>query len=114
LVGIDFFDGVIDIYSAAEEAIAIGRSFFLEERGMLGRVSSWSIPPVFMFTHAATEYAIKWLNGEVTRDGIDIDVLRKIMEDFAGVTVYLTPYTDSETGKVHENILMMRMDYFIY
>ena len=103
----------IDIHLAAEKAILSARRH-LDERGMRGRISNWPVPYEFMFTHAATEYAIKRLNGEVTSEGIDVDVLRSIMEEYAGVNVYLTPFTNSETGEVHENVLMMRMGYFIY
>ena len=107
------YEDLVEIHSAAEEAIALTREFF-NESGMLGRISDWPIPYEFLFTHAATEYAIKRLNGEVPKDGIDVDVLRGIMEDFAGVNVYLTPFTDLETGITHEHVLMMRMGYFIY
>jgi len=36
------------------------------------------------------------------------------MEDYAGVEVFLNPYIDLDTGKVFENILLMRMDYITY
>ena len=109
MTGEDF----IQIHLSAETSIELTREF-LDEHDMLGRVSNWPVPYEFLFTHAATKYAIKRLNGEVTRDGIDVDVLRGIMEDFAGVNVYLTPFTDLETGITHEHVLMMRMGYFIY
>jgi len=96
-----------------KSAIEETRSF-LAEYNMLGRVSNWPVPFEFMFTYTATEYAIKWLNGEVQREGIDIEVLRQLMIDYAGVEVFLTPFTDEETGEVFDNFLLMRMDYIIY
>ena len=103
----------VEIHLSAEKSIELTRRF-LDEHNMLGRVSNWPIPYEFLFTHAATEYAIKRLNGEVPKDGIDVDALKKIMEDFAGVNVYLAPFTDLETGITHDHVLMMRMGYFIY
>jgi hypothetical protein len=46
------------------------------------------------YTLSAAEYAIKWINGEVPKEGIDVGVLKQIMEDYAGVEVFLTPYKD--------------------
>ena len=86
----------------------------LAERGMLGRVSNWPIPYHFMNTYAATEYAIKWINGEVSRERIDVGVLKQLMEDYAGVEVFLNPYIDPDSVKMFENILLMRMDYITY
>jgi len=42
------------------------------------------------------------------------------MADYAGVEVFLTPYTDQYpytefgTGETYDNYLMMRMDYIIF
>ena len=64
------------------------------EKGITGRLSTWPVPLEMMSTIAGAEYAIKWLDGEVPKKGVDIEVLRQLMEDYAGVKVYLTPYTD--------------------
>jgi len=101
----------IDTY--AKKAIEKTRDY-LAELGMLGRVSSWPVPYEFMFTYAATEYAIKWINGEVKKEGIDVSVLGRIMEGYTGVKVYLTPYIDRYAGSTYENILLMRMEYITY
>jgi hypothetical protein len=42
------------------------------------------------------------------------------MEEYAGVEVFLTPYTDEypyteyPTGKTYDNVLMMRMGYVTF
>jgi predicted small lipoprotein YifL len=60
----------------------------LKEDDMLGRVSTWPVPTAFLFTHASAEYAIKWLNGEVPKEDIDIAVLEQCMADYAGVECF--------------------------
>jgi len=106
-------DDFSELNSRANEAIEWTRNF-LAERDMLGRVSNWPVPYPFMFTYTAAEYAIKWMNGEVSRERIDVDVLRHLMKDYAGVEVFLTPFTDANTGRTYDNILLVRMDYIIY
>ena len=64
------------------------------EKGISGRLSAWPMPGNMLNTVASAEYAIKWINGEVPKKGVDVEVLRQIMEDYVGVKVYLTPYTD--------------------
>ena len=86
----------------------------LAKKNMLGRVSTWPVDPNMTFTEVAAEYAIKRLNGEVLQEGVDVEVLAQIMTDYAGVQVYLTPYTDLETGITYDNYLMMRMDYITF
>ncbi|MCL1905767.1 MAG: DUF3798 domain-containing protein [Clostridiales bacterium] len=92
----------------------------LAREDMLGRLSAWPVEERFMYTIAAAEYAVKWINGEVPKEGVDVDVLKQLMEDFAGVEVYLTPYTDeypyteNGTGETYDNFLMMTMDYITF
>ena len=124
------------------------------EKGFTGRLSTWPVPANMLNTVSAAEYAIKWINGEVPKEGVDVEVLKQLMEDYAGVRVYLTPYTDKYpytadvdaevlqqikervfsgeaysilntdeypypyadvgTGEIHENFLLMRMDYITF
>jgi hypothetical protein len=91
---------------------------------MRGRLSAWPVDENFMYTITATEYAVKWINGEVPKEGVDVEVLKQLMEDFAGVEVWLTPFVDDgtyenlektePTGKTYDNFLMMRMDYITF
>jgi uncharacterized repeat protein (TIGR01451 family) len=84
----------------------------LKEKGMLGRVSAWPVSADMLFTSASAEYAIKWINGEVPKEGIDYDVLRQCLEDYAGVKCYIRPY--EEDGKEYPNFLLVREEYMTY
>ena len=101
-----------DVISGLTKAIA--------KKNMLGRLSTWPVEADHMYTMTAAEYAVKWINGEVSKDNIDIEILKQLMEEYAGVEVYLTPYTDdypyteNGTGETYNNFLMMRMDYFTF
>ena len=81
---------------------------------MSGRMSTWPFDYNEVSFAVGMEYAIKRLNGEVPKEGFDIEVLTQMMTDYAGVQVYLTPYTDLETGVEYNNVLMVRMDYITF
>jgi hypothetical protein len=84
----------------------------LKEHGVLGRFSNWPVPASMMFTHAAVEYAIKWLNGEVPKEGLDTAVLAQCMKDYAGVDAFLRDYDE---GDGHfPNWQFVLLDYMIY
>ena len=61
---------------------------------------------------ASVEYAVKWINGEVPREGVDIGALKQSMKDYVGVKVCLTRFVSGETGT--DNFFLLSMDYFIY
>ena len=91
----------------------------LKEKNMLGRVSTWPVPADMIFTYAAAEYGVKWINGEVPKDGIDVAVLGQIMTDFIaestgeeGLGVSLKPL--SVDGEVYPNNILVLMDYMVY
>jgi len=91
----------------------------LAEKNMLGRVSTWPVPVSMLNTVAATEYVIKWINGEVPKDGIDTAVLEQCMADYAGVKCYVrslgTHEADSYvTEGAYDNWLFVTMDYLTY
>jgi hypothetical protein len=97
---------------------------YFDQYDMQGRLSAWPVDENFMYNITATEYAVKWINGEVPKEGVDVAVLKQLMEDFAGVEVWLTPFVDDgtydypkiaePTGKTYDNFLMMRMDYITF
>jgi hypothetical protein len=97
----------------------------ISEKKMLNRFSTWPISADLLFTDTAAEYAIKWINGEVPKEGVDADVLKQLMKEYAGVDVYLTPFVDDgthdhyeresePTGQTYNNFLLMRMDYVTF
>ena len=59
----------------------------LAEKNMLGRVSAWPISMAVLNTVAAAEYAVKLLNGEVPKEGLDMAVLKQCMFDYVDMGV---------------------------
>ena len=86
----------------------------LAEKNATGRISTWSVPASWVNIYASVQYAIKWINGEVPQDSIDVDVLRQLMEDFALVDVTLTPFVEGETGQTFDNFFMVLMDFITF
>jgi len=85
------------------------------EKKMSGRLSTWPVSASMMFSNAAAEYAIKWINCEVSRDGIDNQVLLDCINAYVievtgepGI-VYLTSL--SEKGVIYENFKLVLMSY---
>jgi hypothetical protein len=103
----------------AESIIVAKTTEKLRENNMLGRVSTWPVPAAFLFTNVGVEYAIKWINGEVPKDSIDIAVLEQCMADYAGVECFartLGSYeSDSYISDEHfSNWLLVREDYLTF
>lgn len=83
----------------------------LEEKGVLGRFSTWPVPVSMMGTVASTEYAIKMMNGEVGEE-LDLKVLEQCMADYAGVAVSTTAL--EESGSTYDNYRLILMDFLTY
>ena len=91
----------------------------LREKDMLGRVSTWPVPVSMTATVASAEYAIKWINGEVPKEGIDKAVLDQCLADYAGVPVGTrtlgTQEADLEASDVPlDNWMFILVDYYTY
>ncbi len=56
----------------------------LTENGGEGRFSTWPVPVAMMFTNVGTEYAMKWMDGEVG-ETLDVPALEALMGEYAGV-----------------------------
>ena len=52
-------------------------------KGASDRLSTWLTPVGMMWTYAGTEYAIKWINGEVDKYDIDYDVFADICAEYS-------------------------------
>ena len=87
-------------------------SRILGENGVSGRFSTWPVPASLTQTYAGVEYAIKWINGEVPKEGLDFGVLKECMEEYAGVDVTLTWHEDH--GIRYDNYVYFLMDYLNY
>ncbi len=89
----------------------------LDEKGVLGRFSTWPVPVAMMGTVASTEYAIKWMNGEVAdTNTLDLKVLEECMKDYAGVSVVTSPYAETANGTTvtYDNYRLIIMDFLTY
>lgn len=83
----------------------------LEEKGEIGRVSTWPVPVSMMITIAGTEYAFKWMAGE-TNGKLDLNVLKTCMDAYAGLDCQTTAYSDGTT--TYDNYQLIMMDYLNY
>lgn len=78
----------------------------------MGRLSTWPVPFSMLGTAVATEYALKWVSGKAQKEGIDYDILKQCLQDYAGVEVSLR--TSDFEGVNYENWLLVREDYHTY
>lgn len=79
----------------------------LVEAGAEGRVATWPVPVNMMYIEAGVEYAIQWINGDIT-ERVDKDGLVSVMEDIAGGAVVLTEYTGTD------NYFLYLSDHIIF
>ena len=96
----------------------------LSAKNMQNRITAWPMAEDPLFDAAAAAYAIKWINGEVSSAVIDTAVLRALLQEYAGVEVYITPladdgaysyyFTDEPSGEILANFLLISMDYLTF
>lgn len=77
----------------------------LAEGGMEGRMGCWSVPMHTMFISCLVEYAIEYVNGDIT-ERADMDAMYRIMEEFAGGEVSLRTYTDINSNVTYDNFFV--------
>ena len=85
----------------------------LKEKGVLGRFSTWPVPVAMMNTVASTEYAIEWINGNVSKDTLDVKVLEEKMAEYAKLPVSTSPYTEEGLEDIAHFRLII-MDFLTY
>jgi len=89
-------------------------------RGATGRLATWPVPTNMMFTAVATEYAIKWINGEVPqeKDTVDYGVIAELCEAYIyentgeHLGVELNPL--SLNGRVYNSYLLVLPDSIVF
>jgi len=90
------------------------------ERNMTGRLSTWPAPASMTWTVAGAEYAIRWINGEVPRTGIDERVLAQCVSDYireftgANVTAQMSNFTDRSTDITYDNYKLLIMGHLVF
>ena len=106
-------------YSQTPGEINSKISGILSEKNMSGRISNYALSDSMLFTFAAAEYGIKWMNNEVSKENIDLEVLEQLMggciAEYAGVeNINVTCTPVSEDGKLYPNFLSVLQDYLVY
>ena len=91
----------------------------LAEKNMLGRISNWPVPVSFLSTIASAEYAIKWINGEAPKEGIDVVLLEQCMAEYVGVQCFARTLGSHEADidvaeGEYTNWFLVREDYITY
>jgi hypothetical protein len=76
----------------------------LEEDGLSGHFSTWSVPASIANTVACTEYAFLWMNGEV--DKCDTQTIQDLLADYCNTEVSLVPYEDPDSHEKFDNYLV--------
>ena len=89
-------------------------------RGMHGRLSTWPAPAAMTWTAGGTNYAIKYLNGEVPRDRIDEAALKESMESYfrellgTEVPIGIRSYQDASSGAIIDNYKLIIMGHLTF
>ena len=92
----------------------------VEDAGLSGRLSNWSLPASMAYTTVGFMYAVEWLNGNVSQElgYVDYDVLLGLFGDYAeevlGERVYPT-LTQLEIGPdTFSTMYVILMPYVVY
>lgn len=111
--GIETDEGVDDISYVISETSRI-----VAEHNMTGRVSNWPVPISMLYTTSAVEYAIKWINGDVDDDLIDVSVLSGILDaavkEATGSDIHVDIAQYGGEGVTHNRVLMLTLGYLNY
>jgi hypothetical protein len=85
----------------------------IKEKGVEGRLSTWPVPVAMMFTIGSTEYAMKIIDGEISLDKLNKELLDKCLSNYAKVDVETTPFVDNN-GTEYSNFLFALMGFLNY
>jgi hypothetical protein len=87
------------------------------EKNMSDRLSTWPVSASMMFTNAGAEYAIRWINGQVSKTGIDDEVLAKCMSAYIkevigeAVEISMISFSEGEGITTYNNTKLFLMSY---
>jgi len=93
---------------------------FIRSRCAGGRLATWPSPSSVLLTVACTEYAIKWINGEVPKEkgNVDYEAFEQICEDYiyeiTGERLGVEIHPLSHSGRSYYNCLMLVMESFVF
>ncbi|MDO4566014.1 MAG: DUF3798 domain-containing protein [Oscillospiraceae bacterium] len=80
------------------------------EYGNTGRMSTWAVPVNMMMIEAGVEYAIKWIEGDIT-ERCDEAALLAEMQNIAGAETSITRYSDESVGEL-DNFFMILCPFY--
>ena len=80
------------------------------EYGNSGRMATWEVPINMMMIEAGVEYAMKWVEGEIT-DRCDEEALLAEMKLIAGDATTISHYSDDATPEL-ENFFMILCPFY--
>ena len=88
------------------------------ENGMAGRLANWPVPIIMMYTTVGAEYAIKWINGEAPRTGVDQNLVLRLMNEYilemSGSVTPVSVVPHAEGGQTFPHYLLTQMGFLVY
>ena len=78
----------------------------VEEAGNSGRMSTWEVPVNMMMIEAGFNYAVKWIEGDIT-ERCDEAALLAEMKAIAGEETTISHYSDEATGELDNFFLIL-------
>ena len=78
----------------------------VEEAGNSGRMSTWEVPINMMMIEAGFNYAVKWIEGDIT-ERCDEAALLAEMKAISGEGTTITHYSDEATGELDNFFLIL-------
>ncbi|MEG1869388.1 MAG: DUF3798 domain-containing protein, partial [Oscillospiraceae bacterium] len=84
------------------------------EIGMTGRLSTWSVPFILTIIEGSTDYAFKYIDGEIT-EKVDEKVLNQCLIDAANnSSISITKFNDPNTDVEYQNYFTLMCDYVTF
>jgi len=84
----------------------------LAERVGPGRVASFPMPPGLLMPLAAAEYGAMWIHGDVAYEGVELDVLQRIMARI--IAQHIGDEHDVRLEASHGNHVLVEIGYLVY
>ena len=78
----------------------------VEEAGNSGRMSTWEVPINMMMIEAGFNYAVKWIEGDIT-ERCDEAALLAEMKAISGEATTISHYSDEATGELDNFFLIL-------
>jgi hypothetical protein len=88
-----------------EEAVRLGAT---------GRVSLWPMDPADFYNALAFEYAVRWINGEVDGEGVDLDLLAEIGREIIMEEIGEPVGVSLERHPDFPNFILAMMDFIVF